>query len=102
MNGRTVASVALTVVLLAAFRPAALLHELHGVAVPLPGGLGAVEFVLVGLVVTLAGVDPAAAAATVVVYRLCSYWFRVALGALASAYSVVGVRELPTDIEKLA
>lgn len=72
------------------------------VPLPLPGGLGAVEFVLVGLVVTLAGVDPAAAAATVVLYRLCSYWFRVALGALASVYSVVGVRELPTDIEKAA
>jgi len=66
--------------------------------VPLPGGLGSVELVLVGLLVSLTGLDATHAVAVVVLYRLSTYWFLALVGALASVYSVTTVRSLPTAV----
>lgn len=73
--------------------PASLLVDV----LPLPGGLGGIEFALSGLLIALAGVDLAMAGAIVVLYRLCSYWFVVAIGGAAAVYSAVSVRELVGD-----
>jgi undecaprenyl-diphosphatase len=56
-----------------------------GTAVPTPGGLGGVE---AGLVAGLVAYDVAGAPAlaAVVLYRLISYWFALATGALAFVY----------------
>ncbi|WP_338729942.1 lysylphosphatidylglycerol synthase transmembrane domain-containing protein [Haladaptatus sp. DJG-WS-42] len=47
---------------------------------PLPGGLGGVEAVLVGLLVPVTSIDPATAGAAVVLHRLGTYWLPTALG----------------------
>jgi len=56
--------------------------------VPSPGGLGGVEVALVGLLVAIAGVAPAAAYAVAIVYRVASYWFAIGVGGLAALYVV--------------
>lgn len=61
---------------------------------PLPGGLGGIEVALAGLLVLLAGLDLAGAAAVVVLYRLATYWFVIALGAAAAFYSSMSVRDI--------
>lgn len=73
--------------------PASLLVDV----LPLPGGLGGIEFALAALLATLGGVELAAAGAVVVLYRLCTYWFVVAVGGLAAVYSAVSVRELVVE-----
>lgn len=65
--------------------------------IPLPGGLGGIELVLAGVLVALAGVDVAAAAAVVVLYRLCSYWFLVLVGGVSTVFSATTVRELAAE-----
>lgn len=56
-----------------------------GAAVPTPGGLGAVELALTtGL--TGAGVPAAVAGASVLVYRLLTYWARIPLGYAAMKF----------------
>ena len=57
---------------------------------PLPGGLGGIEMVLATLLAAGTGMALALAAAVVVLYRLCSYWFLILLGAVATAYSASG------------
>jgi uncharacterized protein (TIRG00374 family) len=52
--------------------------------VPLPGGLGGYEVGMTGGMVLLAGVDPAAAAAAVLLYRLAGYWLLVLFGGVAA------------------
>ena len=49
---------------------------------PSPGGLGGVEAALVGLLVALAGLSLPTAAAVAVIYRVASYVFALAVGAL--------------------
>ena len=56
--------------------------------VPTPGGLGGVEFALVGLLVALTPLSPGSAAAVALVYRVASYWLTLAVGGLA-AFSVI-------------
>ncbi|WP_436908610.1 flippase-like domain-containing protein [Halosimplex marinum] len=58
--------------------------------VPTPGGLGGVEFALVGLLVALTTVPASTAAAVALVYRLASYWLVVAVGGLAALYEIYG------------
>jgi uncharacterized protein (TIRG00374 family) len=69
--------------------------------VPLPGGLGGVEFAIAGLIVVTANVDPAVAGATVLVYRLCVYWLPVAIGFAAAVYTGVSVRSLDDSVERV-
>jgi glycosyltransferase 2 family protein len=57
-----------------------------GSAVPTPGGVGGVEAALIA-VLTGAGVDSAAAAAAVVIFRLVTYWLPVPFGYLCLRYS---------------
>ncbi|MFC7080002.1 lysylphosphatidylglycerol synthase transmembrane domain-containing protein [Halorussus caseinilyticus] len=56
--------------------------------VPTPGGVGGVEFALVGLLVALAALQTDLAASVALVYRVASYWFALALGGLA-AFTVI-------------
>lgn len=53
---------------------------------PTPGGLGGYEAALAGTLHLLVGVDPAAALAVTLLFRLPTYWFPLLVGALASAY----------------
>jgi len=62
--------------------------------IPLPGGLGGVEVALVGVLAAFGDLPLALAAAVVVLYRLCSYWFILLLGAVTSAYSAVSFADL--------
>ncbi len=52
-----------------------------GSAVPTPGGVGGIEAALIALL-TGAGVDPAAASAAVLIFRLMTYWIPVIPGYL--------------------
>lgn len=56
-----------------------------GFLVPLPGGLGGVEFVLAGMITLVTGLSPATATAIAILYRLTAYWQTIALGGLCSA-----------------
>ncbi|NEU56485.1 lysylphosphatidylglycerol synthase transmembrane domain-containing protein [Halorussus sp. MSC15.2] len=56
--------------------------------VPTPGGVGGVEFALVGLLVALTALQTDLAASVALVYRVASYWFALAVGGLA-AFSVI-------------
>jgi uncharacterized protein (TIRG00374 family) len=57
-----------------------------GTATPTPGGLGGIEAGLVaGLIIY--HVDSATALATVLLYRLLSYWLPLLVGAAALVYS---------------
>lgn len=69
--------------------PASLLVDV----LPLPGGLGGIEFVLAGMLAVLAGLDLGVAAAVTLLYRVCSYWFVIALGGLAALYASVPVAD---------
>lgn len=51
---------------------------------PVSGGLGGVEVVLVSLLVTGAGIGVPVAAAGVIMYRLATFWIPLALGGLAT------------------
>ncbi|WP_168191274.1 lysylphosphatidylglycerol synthase transmembrane domain-containing protein [Haloprofundus sp. MHR1] len=61
---------------------------------PTPGGLGGTEVGLTAAVVVLAEVGLETAAAAVLVYRVCSYWFLLVVGGLSSLFLSVGFREL--------
>ena len=51
---------------------------------PLPGGLGALDGVLIALLVALAGIPAAAAGAAVVLHRAATYWLPVVVGGSAA------------------
>lgn len=53
---------------------------------PLPGGLGGIEIVLVGLLVPLVGIDAATAGAAVLLYRTASYWLPTAIGGVVASF----------------
>lgn len=57
--------------------------------VPTPGGLGAVEGALVGLIVALAPITAPAALAIAVLYRVASYWFAILVGGIAALWVIV-------------
>jgi uncharacterized protein (TIRG00374 family) len=54
--------------------------------VPTPGGLGAVEGALTGLLVAIADATTSQAFAMASVYRVASYWFAIVLGGLAALW----------------
>lgn len=68
--------------------------------VPLPGGLGAVEGVLVGLLVALTAIELTTAGAVVILFRLCSFWFLVLICGIAASMAAVDVHEVlaSTDV----
>jgi uncharacterized protein (TIRG00374 family) len=49
--------------------------------VPTPGGIGAVDAALAGLIAVFAGADPAVATAATLVYRAATFWLPLALAA---------------------
>ncbi|MCJ7450718.1 MAG: flippase-like domain-containing protein [Candidatus Nanohaloarchaeota archaeon QJJ-9] len=52
---------------------------------PLPGGVGGVEFALISFLVALGGVSPPVAAASVLLFRLFSYWVNLFIGGLSAS-----------------
>lgn len=56
-----------------------------GFIVPLPGGLGGVEFTIAGLLFLIAGVTIAQATAIAILYRFAVYWLTVLIGGLATS-----------------
>lgn len=66
-------------------------------AVPLPGGLGGVEIAVAGMVIALTAIDPAVAGAMVLLYRLCVYWFLVAIGGACLAYAATDLATLAAE-----
>lgn len=69
--------------------------------VPLPGGLGGVEFAIAGMVVAMTGMDLAAAGTVVILYRLAVFWFLLLVGALAVGYTGTSLRSLAASEEHL-
>jgi hypothetical protein len=61
---------------------------------PLPGGLGGVELALVGVLAAVGGLALPLAAAVVFLYRICTYWFVLALGAATMAFSATSLADL--------
>ncbi|MBI3953259.1 MAG: flippase-like domain-containing protein, partial [Chloroflexi bacterium] len=59
------------------------LSTLVGSLVPLPGGLGAVDFSIAGLSQALFGLGRGPAAAASLIVRLCTLWFGVAVGVVS-------------------
>lgn len=64
-------------------------------AFPLPGGVGGIEVAMAALVVALVGTELVAATATVLLFRLASFWLVLAVGGLASVYLSLDVGEMP-------
>ncbi len=67
-----------------------------GSVTALPGGLGASEASIAGMLVLLAGFDAPLAAAATLLIRLATLWFGVALGLVTWAFSadLLGLREV--------
>ncbi|WP_458188788.1 lysylphosphatidylglycerol synthase transmembrane domain-containing protein [Haladaptatus sp. NG-WS-4] len=61
--------------------------------IPVPGGLGGVEVVLVAMSIALVGMDAQLAGAGVLLYRLVTYWFVLAVGGIYSVV-VLDIRQL--------
>lgn len=66
--------------------------------VPLPGGVGGVEFAVAGMILGLTSVDPAVAGAMVLLYRVCVYWFLVLIGAASLGYTATSLGSLAADV----
>ncbi len=58
-----------------------------GAVSALPGGLGAAEASIAGMLVLLGGMEPAKAAAATLLIRLATFWFGVALGLITWTFS---------------
>jgi uncharacterized protein (TIRG00374 family) len=67
---------------------------LFGLVSLLPGGLGTSEVTSAGLLVTLVGMDVAAATAATILIRFATLWFGVGLGIIALAWFVRRHRHL--------
>lgn len=65
---------------------------------PLPGGIGGVEFAVGGMLVAMTGVDLAVAGAMVVLYRLSVYWFLVLIGGACVLVSAVDVSAISGEV----
>lgn len=65
-----------------------------GAVSALPGGLGALEASIAGMLVLVAAAEPSAASAATVIIRLATLWFGVALGLGVWAFStrMIGLR----------
>ena len=66
----------------------------YATVLPVPGGLGGYEIGVAGALHLLGGMDLAAAVAVTLLFRVCSYWAVIAVGAAAAAYLSVDVRAL--------
>jgi len=66
----------------------------YATVLPVPGGLGGYELGVAGVLHYLGGLDPAAALAVTLLFRICSFWAVIAVGAVASAALSVDVRGL--------
>jgi uncharacterized protein (TIRG00374 family) len=66
-----------------------------GAASALPGGIGAAEVSIAGMLTLLAGITPAAASAATLLIRLATLWFGVLLGLVVWILSpeLIGVKE---------
>lgn len=60
-----------------------------GFVVPLPGGLGGVEFTIAGLLVLVADVSSPDAVAIAILYRLSTFWLTVLIGGLAASIIII-------------
>lgn len=60
---------------------------------PLPGGLGGIEATLIGLLILVAGIQPAIASAAVVLHRATVYGFTAIVGAIALWQTSVSIGE---------
>ncbi len=67
-------------------------------AVPLPGGIGGVEFAVTGMLLAVTTIEPAVAAALVLLYRLCVYWFLILVGAGSLTFTATDLRSLASDV----
>lgn len=66
----------------------------YATVLPLPGGLGGYELGVAGAIAVLAGVDVVTALAVTLLFRVCSYWLVIGLGAVASTALSVDPRRL--------
>jgi uncharacterized protein (TIRG00374 family) len=64
---------------------------------PLPGGLGALDGVLIALLVPLSGVPAAAAAGAVIVHRAATFWLPIVVGGSAATVLTTRGRRRATD-----
>jgi uncharacterized protein (TIRG00374 family) len=67
-------------------------------AVPLPGGIGGVEFAVTGMMLAVTAIEPAVAAAIVLLYRFCVYWFLILVGAGSLTITATDLRSLASDV----
>ena len=67
-------------------------------AVPLPGGIGGVEFAVTGMLLAVTSIEPAVAAAIVLLYRFCVYWFLILIGAGSLTLTATDLRSLASDV----
>jgi len=73
-----------------------------GAASALPGGLGAAEASIAGMLTLLHNLTPATASAATLLIRLATLWFSVALGLIAWVLSpaLLGIKETHNDMER--
>jgi uncharacterized protein (TIRG00374 family) len=66
---------------------------------PIPGGLGGYEAVGVGALLVFSGADRETAVAAILLFRVASYWFPLALGGLATTYLSVDALRVDPESE---
>lgn len=66
----------------------------YATVLPVPGGLGGYELGVAGAISLLAGADVVTALAVTLVFRLCTYWFVVLVGVVASVALSVDLKRL--------
>lgn len=66
----------------------------YATVLPLPGGLGGYEFGVASALAILGGMDVVAAVAVTLLFRLCSFWLVIGLGAVAATALSVDIRDL--------
>ena len=66
----------------------------YATVLPVPGGLGGYELGVAGVLALLGGLDAEAALAVTLLFRVCSYWSVIAVGAVASTYLSIDLRQL--------
>lgn len=64
---------------------------------PLPGGLGSVEVMLVAVVVSVTTLSLPEATATAILYRIAVYWFTLLIGGVSLSYLSAGLYELERE-----
>ena len=74
----------------------------YATVLPVPGGLGGYELGVAGVLHLVGGVDLAAALAVTLLFRVCSYWSVIVVGAAASTLLSVDLRQLArTALERV-